>query len=284
MLVNLHELFKIAKEENIAFGQFNVTNYENISATLETAKKLGVPAMIAFAQTHEENDVAYLEEWGPIMVMAAKQADFPVCVHLDHGVDLQYIKRALEMGFTSVMFDGSTLSLEDNIARTKEVVELAKEYGATVEGEIGKMAGITMDVDGKTENRKSDRSMYTDPQEAKMFVEQSGVDCLACSFGTVHGEYKAEPNLDFELIEEIRDAIGVPIVMHGGSGVSEEDFRKCIQRGVRKINYFTYMDKAGGQGIKDAMGSTDYYHDFVKAGKEAMKKDIEAAMRVFCDK
>lgn len=284
MLVTLHELFKIAKEENIAFGQFNVTNYENISATLETAKKLGVPAMIAFAQTHEENDVATLDEMGPIMVLAAKQVDFPVCVHLDHGVDIDYIKRALDMGFTSVMFDGSTLPYEENIAETKKVVELAKQYNATVEGEIGKMAGITMDIDGKTENRKSDRSMYTDPMEAKNFVEKTGVDCLACSFGTVHGEYKAEPNLDFELVQEINEAIGVPIVMHGGSGVSDEDFRKCIQRGVRKINYFTYMDKAGGQGIKDAMGSTDYFHDFVKAGKDAMAKDIEAAMRVFCNK
>ncbi len=280
MLATLNEVYKLADEKKIAIGAFNVTNYENIKATIDTAEKLNMPTIIAFAQTHEENDIAFLDEMGPIMVLCAKQAKVPVVVHLDHGVSVEYIKKSLDMGFTSVMFDGSALPYEENVKITKEVVELAKKYGASVEAEIGKMAGITLNNEGVTENRKTDRSNYTDPGEAKDFVEKTGVDCLACSFGTVHGEYFAEPNLDFELVTELSDAAGVPIVMHGGSGVSHEDYKKVIANGVRKINYFTYMDLAGAKGIKEA-GELKAFHEYVKAGQDAMQKDIENAMRCF---
>ncbi len=280
MLATLNEVYKIANEKEIAIGAFNVTNYENIKATIDTAEKLNMPTIIAFAQTHEENDIAFLDEMGPLMVLCAKQAKVPVVVHLDHGVEPAYIKRALDMGFTSVMFDGSALPYDENVRITKEVVEMAKAYNATVEGEIGKMAGITLNNEGVTENRKTDRSNYTDPQEAKDFVSKTGVDCLACSFGTVHGEYFSEPNIDFELVTELSEAAGVPIVMHGGSGVSHEDYKKVIKNGVRKINYFTYMDKAGGTAIREA-GELKFFHEYVKAGQDAMQQDIEAAVRCF---
>ena len=249
MLADLKEVFEVANEKKIAIGAFNVVNFEHIQAILGAAEKLNMPTILAFAQTHEENDVAYLEEIGPVMVLMAKRAKVPVVVHLDHGVDLDYIEKALKLGFTSMMFDGSALPYEKNVEMTKKAVALAKKYGVTIEAEIGKMAGITLNNEGITENRKSDRSMYTDPAEAKDFVEKTGVDCLAASFGTVHGEYFSEPNLDFDLVKELNDQVGVPIVMHGGSGVSHKDYKKVIANGVRKINYYTYMDKAGGDTV-----------------------------------
>ncbi|MDY4739465.1 class II fructose-bisphosphate aldolase, partial [Absicoccus porci] len=231
MLADLNEVFQIANEKKIAIGAFNVVNFEHIQAILEAAEKLSMPTILAFAQTHEENDIAYLEEMGPVMVLMAKRAKVPVVVHLDHGVDLDYIEKALKLGFTSMMFDGSSLPYEENVKMTQKAVALAKKYGVTIEAEIGKMAGITLNNEGITENRKSDRSMYTDPAEAKDFVEKTGVDCLAASFGTVHGEYFAEPNLDFALVKELSEQTGVPIVMHGGSGVSHEDYKKVIANG-----------------------------------------------------
>lgn len=280
MLATLNDIFKMAEEKKIAIGAFNVVNFENILAVLDTAEKLNMPTILAFAQTHEENKVMDLDTIGPVMVLMAKQAKVPVVVHLDHGINLDYIEKSLKMGFTSIMFDGSALPYDENVKMTKKAVEMAHKYNVSIEAEIGKMAGITLNNEGITENRKSDRSNYTDPAEAKDFVEKTGVDCLACSFGTVHGEYFSEPNLDFDLVKELSDATGVPIVMHGGSGVSHEDYKKVIANGVRKINYFTYMDKAGGEGAS-AVCPTKYFHDIAKAGQDAMQKDVESAMRCF---
>lgn len=280
MLATLNDIFKMAEEKKIAIGAFNVVNFENILAVLDTAEKLNMPTILAFAQTHEENKVMDLDTIGPVMVLMAKQAKVPVVVHLDHGINLDYIEKSLKMGFTSIMFDGSALPYDENVEMTKKAVEMAHKYNVSIEAEIGKMAGITLNNEGITENRKSDRSNYTDPAEAKDFVEKTGVDCLACSFGTVHGEYFSEPNLDFDLVKELSDATGVPIVMHGGSGVSHEDYKKVIANGVRKINYFTYMDKAGGE-CASAVCPTKYFHDIAKAGQDAMQKDVESAMRCF---
>lgn len=280
MLATLNDIFKMAEEKKIAIGAFNVVNFENILAVLDTAEKLNMPTILAFAQTHEENNVMDLDTIGPVMVLMAKQAKVPVVVHLDHGINLDYIEKSLKMGFTSIMFDGSALPYDENVEMTKKAVEMAHKYNVSIEAEIGKMAGITLNNEGITENRKSDRSNYTDPAEAKDFVEKTRVDCLACSFGTVHGEYFSEPNLDFDLVKELSDATGVPIVMHGGSGVSHEDYKKVIANGVRKINYFTYMDKAGGEGASAAC-PTKYFHDIAKAGQDAMQKDVESAMRCF---
>ena len=280
MLADLNEVFQVANEKKTAIGAFNVVNFEHIQAILEAAEKLNMPTILAFAQTHEENDVAYLEEIGPVMVLMAKRAKVPVVVHLDHGVDLDYIEKALKLGFTSMMYDGSSLPYEENVEMTKKAVTLAKKYGVTIEAEIGKMAGITLNNEGITENRKSDRSMYTDPYEAKDFVEKTGVDCLAASFGTVHGEYFSEPKLDFELVKELSEQTGVPIVMHGGSGVSHADYKKVIANGVRKINYYTYMDKAGGDAVSQ-QGPYKMFSDAAKVGRIAMEKDVESAMRCF---
>ena len=171
MLANLNEVWKLADEKKIAIGAFNIVNFENILAVLDTAEKLNMPVILAFAQTHEENNVMNLDTIGPVMVLMAQRAKVPVVVHLDHGVNLDYIEKSLKMGFTSVMFDGSALTYEENIRQTKEAVALARKYGVSIEAEIGKMAGITLNNEGVTENRASDRWNYTDPAEAKDFVE-----------------------------------------------------------------------------------------------------------------
>ena len=172
-------------------------------------------------------------------------------------MDLHILKKALDMGFTSIMYDGSSLPYGENIAYTRMAVSMAKEYGASVEAEIGQMAGVTLNDQKITENRKIDRSMFTDPLIAQDFVEKTGVDCLACAFGTVHGLYATKPCLDYELVKELDAAIDVPIVMHGGSGVSEADYDIVIENGVRKVNYYTYMAKSGGEAAREYAAASE---------------------------
>lgn len=284
MLVTMKELLNRAKVRNIAVGAFNISGLESLQAVLGAAEEAQEPVILQFAQVHEEIGAMTLDVIGPIMVMMAEEATIPVAVHLDHGVDLSYLKKALDMGFTSVMYDGSSLSYEENVANTIMAVKLAEKYGATVEAEVGVMSGITLESDGSNvSNRGIDRSMFTDPAVAKEFVERTGIDCLACAFGSVHGLYTSAPNLDFELVKELDETIGVPIVMHGGSGVSAEDYDKVIDAGVRKVNYYTYMAKAGADAVRKQMPAEGpvMFHDVSLWAIEAMKEDVAAAIKVF---
>lgn len=283
MLVTVKELLYVANAENKAIGAFNITGLETLQAVLQAAEKLREPVILQFAQVHEEEGVMDLDIIGPIMVMMAKQATIPVAVHLDHGVDLHVLKKALDMGFSSIMYDGSSLPYGENIAFTRMAVSMAKPYGASVEAEIGQMAGLTLNDQKVTENRAVDHSMFTDPLIAQDFVEKTGVDCLACAFGTVHGLYTSEPHLDFELVKELDATIGVPIVMHGGSGVSEADYDIVIENGVRKVNYYTYMAKRGGEAVRDFTKNQDivFFHDVMNEGIRAMQENVEEALRIF---
>lgn len=284
MLVTMKELLTRAKVRNVAVGAFNVTGLESIQAILGAAEEAQEPVILQFAQVHEEIGAMTLDVIGPIMVMMAEEATVPVAVHLDHGVDLNYLKRALDMGFTSIMYDGSSLPYEENVANTIMAVKLAEKYGASVEAEVGVMSGITLESDGSNvSNRGIDRSMFTDPVVAKDFVARTGVDCLACAFGSVHGLYTSAPNLDFELVKELDETIGVPVVMHGGSGVSAEDYDKVIDAGVRKVNYYTYMAKAGGDAVRSNMPAEGpvLFHDVSLWAIQAMKEDVAAAIKVF---
>lgn len=179
------------------------------------------------------------------------------------------------MGFTSVMYDGSTLPDEINFANTAIAVEMAEKTGASVEAEIGSMGARESGAAGG-------ESIYTSPQAAKKFSEETGIDALACAFGTAHGIYLKEPKLDFARLDEIHKMTAVPLVMHGGSGVSHADYRKVISLGVRKINYYTYMAKAGAEAISQK--SYTQFHDAVRDATTAMKADVEGAMKVFCGK
>ena len=272
MLVTLKEILKIAEEKKIAIGSFNTPNMTSIKAVIGAAEELKQPVIIMHAQVHEEMGLCKMEDIAPIMLMFAERVSVPVCVHLDHGTDLEYVKRGLEIGFTSVMYDGSVLSAEENTANTVVAVEAAKKTGASVEAEIGSMGA-------REGGEGSAASIYTDPDTAVKFVTDTGIDALACAFGTAHGFYKDKPKLDFDRLSKIYSLIDVPIVMHGGSGVSEDDYREVIKRGVRKVNYYTYMAKAGG----DAISNKTYaqFHDALLDAERAMKENVEAAISVF---
>lgn len=278
MLVTLNEILKLAEEKNCAIGAFNTPNLECIRAVVDTAEKLNVPVIISHAQLHE--DVAPLDVIGPVMVASAKAAKVPVCVHLDHCETMDYLQRALEMGFSGIMYDGSVLPYAENVANTCRAVALAKPYGASVEAEIGQLAARE---GGTSENAGG--PVYTDPQLALRFVQETGIDALAPSFGTSHGIYKAKPVLDLQRVADIRDITGLPLVMHGGSGVSQEDYRTAIRNGIRKINYYSYMSNAGVKAAAAYLqeNNVTFFHDVALAAQNAMAEDVEKAMRVFYD-
>ena len=272
MLVNLKEILAIAEERKIAIGSFNSPNITSLQAIIRAAEEMDQPVILMHAQIHEELGYCKLEEIVPVMVQFAKASKVPVCVPLDHGTDLEYLRRGLELGVSAGMYDGSALSEEDIIANTKIAVEMAKKYGASVEAEIGSMG--TREGGGE-----GDASIYTDPDTAVKFVAETGIDALACAFGTAHGFYKDAPKLDFDRLAKIYSMIDVPIVMHGGSGVSEADYRKVIKNGVRKINYYTYMAKAGAAAISGKEYSQ--FHDALLEAEKAMREDVKKAIAIF---
>lgn len=281
MLVTLNEVLKMAEDGNYAVGAFNTPNLECLLAVIRNAEEMNVPVIISHAELHEE--IAPLGDIGPVMVMMAENAKVPVCVHLDHGETLDYLRKALDMGFTSIMYDGSLLPYEENVENTKKAVAMAAEKGASVEAEIGVLGG--REAGAKSSDTKAE-DLYTDPELAKKFVEETGIDALAASFGTAHGIYKVKPKLDFDRIETIKSLVDIPLVMHGGSGVSPEDYRTAISKGIRKINYYSYMSKAGTEAAKQLLNTQDvtFFHDIADAARKAMKEDVRKAMDVFYNK
>ena len=283
MLVNLKEILEIAERENIAIGMFNATGFDSLQAVIAAAEELNQPVIIAHAEVHNVyNDISIV---GPAMIAAAKAAKVPVCVHLDHGVTMEMIYRALRLGFTSVMIDASALPYAENLALTKQVVEMAHAMGVSVEAELGRL--VTGEAGSKEEADKTMKAedFYTDPAEAQAFCRETGVDALAIAFGTAHGFYTAQPKLDFDVVKNVKKATGLPLVMHGGSGVSEEGFKRAIAGGIRKINYYSYMSKAGYEAAKAEIeaGNSKYLHDVEFAAMKAMKEDVKNAIRVFAN-
>lgn len=285
MLVTLKEIMEMAEEKNIAIGSFNASGLEAIEAELAAAEELQLPVIIQFAQCHEP--WIPLATIGPIMVDMAKKSSVPVCIHLDHGETLEYLKQALELGFTGIMYDGSTLPYEENLTNTKKAVEMAREYGASVEAELGSMGKRETGAGDSGAGTDDDTKIYTDPDLAARFVAETGIDALACSFGTTHGIYLTEPKLDFDVVRNVRAKCNnIPVVMHGGSGVSTEDYHKAVDAGVRKINYFTYMDKSGGNAVADYLktlkdGEPVFFSSIFMAARAAMKENVQGAMKVF---
>ncbi|MGO3602187.1 MAG: class II fructose-bisphosphate aldolase [Enterococcus malodoratus] len=288
MLVTLSELLKDAKEGQYAVGAFNVPNLEAIRGVIQAAEELNSPVILQHAEVHE--NLIGLEEIGPIMLQYARAAKVPVAVHLDHGATFEMCVKAIRMGFTSVMYDASSKEYEVNLAESKEIVKIAHAAGVSVEAELGH---IFTSAVGGGEGRGSDSSedyedledVYTDPDLAKSFVEETGVDCLAIGFGTVHGIYLKEPKLDLNRISQIKEKIDVPFVMHGGSGVSEENYRIAIKNGICKINYYTYMNKAAGKAVqedvKNTSGDAVFFDELSLSATAAMKDNAKAAMKIF---
>ncbi len=283
MLITLKELLAIAEEKKIAAGAFNAAGLESIEAILGAAEELNMPFALMFAQLHEP--WMDLKTIGPIMINMARKSPVPICVMLDHGENMDYIRRALDLGFTAVMYDGSMLPFEENAANTKRVVEMARGYGASVEAELGSM-GRREYGSGNRSGDEDETKIYTDPALAKKFVDATGIDALACSFGTTHGIFLTAPKLDFDVVRNVRRLTNIPIVMHGASGVSSGDLRRSIEAGVSKINYYTYMDKAGGMAAAETIqripeGRPVFFSSIMQAARAAMKQDVMNAMRVF---
>ena len=277
MIASLREVIAISKKNGRAVGSFNTPNLECLLAVLGAAEKLNVPVIVAHAQCHEE--VAPLQKVGPVMVELAKRSGVPVCVHLDHGEDFDYCKQAIGLGFTSVMIDYSTLPYEDNVKGTAEVVAYAHARGVDVEAELGALP----QREGGGESAADPTALYTKPELVPDFLARTGVDALAIAFGTAHGIYKTTPVLNLDIIDEVRKKTDIPLVMHGGSGISHEVYRDVIRRGINKINYYTYMSYAGYAAAKELTQTnpTGFFHDMALTAQKAMEENALTTLKVF---
>lgn len=275
MLVNMNEVLRPAQKKKYAVGLFNAVNLELARGIIQAAEKTGSPVIMGTAEVL----LPYgpLEEVSYYLIPMAKKAKVPVVVHLDHGLNKETCIKALELGFSSIMYDCSTEPYDINVKKVKEMAEIAHSFGATIEGELGAIGtNPNAAEEGAQINNLS--KFYTDPEQAKDFVKKTGVDALAIAVGSAHGTYKLPPKLDFERIQQISGEIDIPLVLHGGSGLTEEDFRKAIQNGISKINIFTDINIAAVEAIFrkfDAMnkGITDLIPAMVsEVEKEVMKK------------
>jgi fructose-bisphosphate aldolase class II len=229
-LVKMQPLLDAAAREQRGCGAFSVGNMEMIIGALRAAEETETSIILQIAEARLK--YSPLDLIGPMMVQAARQSRLDVAVHLDHGLTLETVRKALDLGFTSVMLDASTLPFEENVRKTREVVALARTYGATAEAELGRVGG--------SEDGSGDHGIRcTDPGDAREFVARTGIDALAVAIGNIHGNYPAAPRLAFDVLEEIHARTPVPLVLHGGSGISDEDFRRAIALGIRKVNIAT---------------------------------------------
>lgn len=272
MLANLNDVLKDAQRGHYAVGAFNTIDTDMLQAAISAAEELSSPIIIGTAEILLP--YGELELIAPSVVAAARRASVPVVVHYDHGLTLGRCIQALRLGFTSVMFDGSAGDAQKNIADTREVVRLAHETGATVEGEIGHV-GEASDGD----NAVSD--LYTTPDEASEFLSRTGVDALAVAIGTAHGEYKAKPCLDFDRLRDIRSRVETPLVLHGGSGLTDDDFLSAIREGIAKVNIFTDLCVAGQASAAQSVAAGLSYLEARNARVEALYEVIKAKLILF---
>lgn len=276
-LATLKEVLGPAEKGSYAVGAFNANNMEIVQAIVEAAVEERSPVILQASQGAIR--YAGLEHIVSLVKTAAMGTDLPVVLHLDHGTAFDQVMRCIRHGFSSVMYDGSALPLEENIATTCRVMEVARAAGVSVEGELGKIGGTEDDV--SVEERDA---LFTDPAEAKRFVDETDVDALAVAIGTAHGPYKGEPRLDFDRLKRIRELTGIPIVMHGASGVPDGSIKKGIELGVRKINIDTELRQAFTGGIKSFMAKDPDNIDprkMLAPAKEAMKAVIKEKMHLF---
>jgi fructose-bisphosphate aldolase, class II len=283
-LINLKDLLNNAKQNKYAVGAFNITNLASIDYIVDAAKEQQSPIVLQVAEVHLK--YFSLEDIAPAIISAAKKVDIPICVHLDHGLTFTTVIRAIRAGFTSVMYDGSTHPIDENIEITREIVKIAKSVGVSVEGEIGHIGGES--VGEKTrEGGVANKESFTKVEEAVRFYNETGVDALAIAIGSVHGFYKGKPELDFDRLVQIRDAVPVPLVLHGGSGISDDDFKKSISLGICKINFYTQASVAAMDEIKKYLKEypdANSFPDLISRGMEGFKATVKDMLEVFGSK
>lgn len=274
MLVNMRDLLEDAEIGNYAVGSFSVANMEMVLGVLKAAEELNAPVILQIAEVRLKQSP--LEIIGPLMVAAAENASTPVAVHFDHGKTIEKITEALDIGFTSVMFDGSHLPLEENIEMTKKVISTAEEYDAAVEAEIGCVGG--------SEDGSEDIAINcTKPDDAVRFEKETGVDALAIAIGNAHGNYKSTPKLRFDILKQVDDMTETPLVLHGGTGISPEDFVKCSKTGIKKINIATATFDSVENNVREAYknGNIKGYYDLHEAEIEGAYKNAKRHILIF---
>ena len=269
MLVNLNDVLKNAQKEHYGVGLFNTTDTDMLEAVIAAAEELNSPVVIGTAEVLLP--YGELKLIAPSLLAAAKRASVPVVLHYDHGLTFDRCMEALDLGFSSIMFDGSAGDYEKNIADTRKMVEIAHSRGISVEGEIGHV-GLAADGDDALTD------MYTTPDEAEAYVKATGVDALAVAIGTAHGVYKQKPMLNLQRLSEIRNRVDVPLVLHGGSGLTDDDFKNTIKNGIAKVNIFTDLclagDRAMREGLEKGIGYLETRNLKVETIKEAVKKKM----------
>jgi fructose-bisphosphate aldolase class II len=259
-----------------AVGAFGVVTLDFLEAIIQAAENYRAPVILNLTESHF--DYYDFDLLAPAVVAAARRAKVPVAIHLDHGRSLESAERAIRCGFSGVMVDYSDQTFEDNLRLTKEVVNLAHSSGVTVEAELGYVPG----GEGENAEKLSHEFDYTSHSEARVFVARSGVDCLAVSIGTVHGRMKGTPKLDYARLAKINEAVGIPLVIHGGTGLSDEQFRKLIANGVTKINYYTGLSDLAVRHIRDnpAIGDSGYMA-LKRSTREAVRAEVERCIRLW---
>lgn len=288
MLVNMKEILEVAEQEGYAIPCINTPNEETVRAVIGAAEELNTPIIIDHAQVHDS--LIPIERIGPIMLKYAKEARVPVCVHLDHGSDYEFLMRAVKVGFPSIMYDCSALPFEENKEKVKKFVQFAHAAGITVEAELGVMASTEEDTHEDAESRvltnEDIKEFFTIPAEAKEFAEETGCDALAVCFGTMHGIYAEPPVLDIDRVTELRKAIpdDCRIVMHGASGVEFSQVQNAITAGCSKVNYYSYMAKAATKFVADRVAETDgkiAYHELQEEAYVFMKGYAKDVIKAF---
>ncbi len=275
MLVTMNEILAPAKAGGYGVGFFNAVNVEMARAIIETAEALRAPVMVGTAEVLLP--AMPLENVADYLIPMARRASVPVCVHYDHGLTFTKCMQALQLGFTSVMYDCSTQSYESNVEKVAEMVRICHAMGVTVEGELGHVGDN--EGAGKLENPSD---VYTDPASAEDFVRRTGVDALAVAVGNAHGAYKFPPKLDFDRIETIAARTNLPLVLHGGSGLSDSDFRTAVARGVCKVNIFTDLDRAGRAGVEAGLrAGADTVMGLIPSVIDAMRQVVRTKLELF---
>lgn len=275
MLVNMNDVLLPAKKGHYGVGFFNAVNVEMARAIIETAEELRAPVMVGTAEILLP--AMSLERVAEYLIPMAQKASVPVCVHYDHGLTFEKCMEALKLGFTSIMYDCSTADYETNAAKVAEMVRICHAMNVTVEGELGHVGDN--EGAGKLENPSD---YFTDPEIAADFVGRTGIDSLAVAVGNAHGDYKFPPKLDFARIAAIAGSTGLPLVLHGGSGLSDSDFRTAVEKGICKINIFTDIDKAGKAGIEEGLSAgAATMMALIPYEIEAMKRVVRNKMELF---
>ena len=279
MLVNMNEVLRPAKKNRYAVGLFNAVNLELARGIINAAESLRSPVIMGTAEVL----LPYgpLEEVSYYLIPMAKKASVPVVVHLDHGLTYDTCIKALELGFSSIMYDCSTDSYEENVRKVKEMADIAHSYGATIEGELGHVGDNEGSAEG-SDHLADPSKFFTDPKLAKDFVDKTGVDALAIAVGNAHGAYKLPPKLDFERIKTIANTVDVPLVLHGGSGLTDNDFRQAIKDGISKVNIFTDINVAAVEAEFKKFQSMDKgLIDHIPAAVEAVKQETMNKLKLF---